>query len=124
MMECAVLPRGFSVAKCCGPAFAEVRWGRISTIEPEPASAGSVAQLPPFRIRRAADGPLLTGRLLHNVHANAATDGFERDGAVECTLDLLEFLVTHSGVLGGDLVVLAVFFDSIGRLFPPIGRLH
>src|SRR3569832_3025653 len=123
MKERAVLPCGCSVAKCCGPAFAEIRWRRISTIESEPASAGSVVQLPPFRIRRAADGPLLAGRLLRYVHANAAADSFERDGADECTLDLLEFLVTHSGVLGGDLVELAVFFDTIGRLIPPIGKL-
>src|SRR3569832_2948971 len=116
MKERAVLPCGFSVAKCCGPAFAEIRWRRISTIESEPASAGSVVQLPPIRIRRAADGQLLTGRLLRNVHANAATDSFEREGAVECTLDLLEFLVTHSGVLGGALVVLAVYFDTIRRV--------
>src|SRR3569832_1442985 len=123
MKERAVLPCGFSVAKCCGPAFAEIRWRRISTIESEPASAGSVVQLPPFRIRRAADGPLQTGRLLRNVHANAATDSFEREGAVECKQDLLEFLVTLSCVLGGDLVVLAGFFDSIVRLFPPVVRL-
>src|SRR3569832_939961 len=102
MKERAVLPCGFSVAKCCGPAFAEIRWRRISTIESEPAPAGAVVQLPPFRIRRAADGPLLAGRLLHNVHAHAATHGFKCDGAVERTLDLLEFLVTQPGVLACD----------------------
>src|SRR3569833_3378206 len=76
------------------------------------AAAGHAS--PPFRIRWAANCPLLAGRLFHHIHAHAAAGGLDLEGAVELTLDLGEFVVADARLLHLHAVLFVITQDVLG----------